>query len=79
LICRIDKMTGAQEELCLSFADALDAFRNQLWEDAAEKFHDIIKKYGKDGPSQYYLNLISHYREDPPGKSWDGLICVEKK
>jgi adenylate cyclase len=79
LICRADKMTEEQEELCLSFAEALDAFRNQLWEDAAEKFHDIINKYGKDGPSQYYLELIPHYREEPPGKSWDGLICVEKK
>ncbi len=79
LICRADKMTEEQKELCLSFAEALDAFRRQLWEDAAEKFHDIINKYGKDGPSQYYLELIAHYREEPPGKLWDGLICVEKK
>ncbi|VAX34491.1 Adenylate cyclase [hydrothermal vent metagenome] len=79
LICRADKMTEEQRELCLIFAEALDAFRNQLWEDAVEKFHDIINKYGKDGPSQYYLELISHYREYPPGKSWDGVICVEKK
>ncbi|NOY38778.1 MAG: adenylate/guanylate cyclase domain-containing protein [Nitrospirae bacterium] len=79
LICRTDKMTEAQQELCLSFAEALDAFRNQMWEDAAERFNDIIRKYGKDGPSQYYLNLIHSCRENPPGKSWDGVICVEKK
>ncbi len=79
LISRADKMTEEQKGLSLSFADALDAFRSQLWEDAAEKFRDIINRYGKDGPSQYYLKLISHYREAPPGKSWDGVICVEKK
>jgi len=79
LVSRADKMTQAQEGLCASFADALAAFRRQQWEYAAEKFNDIIKTYGEDGPSRYYLKLISHYREDPPGKAWDGVICVEKK
>ncbi len=79
LISRADKMTEEQKWLCSSFADALAAFRDQLWEDAEEKFHDIIKRFGEDGPSQYYLKLIFQYRKDPPAKSWDGVICVEKK
>ncbi|HEB75504.1 MAG TPA: adenylate/guanylate cyclase domain-containing protein [Nitrospirae bacterium] len=79
LVSRADRVTGDEQELCFRFAEALAAFRERRWDCAERMFSDIIGRYGEDGPSRYYLYLISYYRNHPPPPSWGGVICVEKK
>ncbi|MCP5364099.1 MAG: adenylate/guanylate cyclase domain-containing protein [Hyphomicrobiales bacterium] len=51
-----DSVSMAQMALCSRFARALDVFREQRWEEAAEDFSTILKDYPGDGPSRFYLN-----------------------
>lgn len=64
---------------CAIFAQALDSFRRQSWDEAEEKFKQSIETLGKDGPSLFYLKLCERYRENPPEETWDGVVHLDKK
>jgi adenylate cyclase len=78
LICLMKKAPQHRIDLCISFSEALNAFKRQSWEDASRKFNDIIIKFEQDGPSQFYLNLCELSKKEPPDKSWDGEIELVK-
>jgi adenylate cyclase len=78
LVCQKEECSEKQRNICAIFAEALDAFRRQSWDRAKEKFLTCIK-YGDDGPSRFYLGLCEHYKNNPPGGSWDGVIRMGKK
>jgi adenylate cyclase len=78
LICQKGECSEKQRNICAAFAEALDAFRRQSWDEATEKFLQSVK-YGDDGPSRFYLGLCEHYKNNPPGKSWDGVVRMAKK
>ncbi len=68
---------------CVSFSKALDTFREKRWKEAIEKFALINEKFGKDGPSSFYIGLgkglyeqygVEHFKEQ-----WDGVIRMAKK
>ncbi|MEA1868322.1 MAG: adenylate/guanylate cyclase domain-containing protein [Thermodesulfobacteriota bacterium] len=79
LICLIGESSEQQRRLCAIFNIAMNAFRRQSWEDAIKGFNESMEIHSKDGPSIFYLELCEKYRENPPGKTWDGLVCLEKK
>jgi len=68
-----------RRERCDLFDDALDRFRKQLWDEAAEIFTRIIKQSGDDGPARFYLKQCERLGQEPPGESWDGVIRMESK
>jgi adenylate cyclase len=78
LLCQKGDCSEKQQIICAVFADALDAFIRQSWNEATEKFLQSIK-CGDDGPSRFYLGLCEHYKNNPPGESWDGIIRMGKK
>jgi adenylate cyclase len=78
LVCLKGDCSEQQQTICAIFAEALDAFRRQSWDEATEKFLTSIK-YGDNGPSRFYLGLCEHYKNNPPGDSWDGVIRMGKK
>jgi adenylate cyclase len=79
LLCRLEEANGQQRGLCAEFAEALDAFRKQRWEEAIEKFEKCIAHSGGDGPSLYYKKLCEQYRNNPPGEAWDGIVRLTQK
>ncbi|OEU51551.1 MAG: hypothetical protein BA872_00130 [Desulfobacterales bacterium C00003060] len=79
LICRVEEFNEQQRELCETFTEALNAFRRQSWEEAIQGFSESMKLYEKDGPSSFYIALCEKYRENPPGKMWNGLVSLDKK
>jgi adenylate cyclase len=79
LISLADKSTEEQRDLCALFSDALGEFNRQSWNESSDKFNEIIKRFGEDGPSSYYLNLCEQYMKKPPDESWDGIIRIDKK
>jgi adenylate cyclase len=73
---------GADQKLlkgCAIFAEALNTFRSQSWDEAKEKFHQSIETLGEDGPSLFYIKICEDYRQNPPGDSWDGVVRMDKK
>jgi len=78
LLCQKGECSEKQQNICAIFAEALDAFRRQSWDEATEKFLQSVK-YGDDGPSRFYIGLCEHYKNNPPGESWEGVIRMGKK
>jgi adenylate cyclase len=78
LLCQKGDCSEKQQNICAIFAEALDAFRRRSWDEATEKFLQSIKS-GDNGPSRFYIGLCEHYKNDPPGESWDGVIRMGKK
>jgi adenylate cyclase len=72
---------GGQEvtRLCRFFAEGLEAYRKQSWEEAIARFRECVRFCQTDGPSLYYLRLCEEHSEDPPGEGWDGLVRLHEK
>jgi len=64
---------------CAIFAEALDAFKKQSWDEAKEKFSQSLEKLKEDGPSRFYMKLCEDYQQNPPGESWDEVVRMDKK
>jgi adenylate cyclase len=79
LICPEEECTLQQKELCAMFSEALDAFMRQSWREASNRFDRIIKEFGEDGPSLFYLKKCDEYMNIPPEDSWDGVIRLDNK
>ncbi|MFQ5963498.1 MAG: CHASE2 domain-containing protein [Candidatus Scalinduaceae bacterium] len=78
LMCRKEDSNHMQKSLCELFSYALDAFKRQSWEEASEKFYEIIKRFGEDSPSLFYVKLCKQYRNKSFEESWDGVVCIDK-
>ena len=79
LISRIEESSEKQRDLCTIFAQGLNAYHKQSWQEAIKAFDESIKIHKKDGPSTYYLQLCEKCKSNPPGEMWDGLIHLETK
>jgi adenylate cyclase len=79
LLGRLEECDDLKRQTCELFAEALDAFRRQSWDEAKEKFHRPIEISGEDGPSQFYRKLCENYKQNPPGESWDGMVRMDRK
>ncbi|MBW2680906.1 MAG: adenylate/guanylate cyclase domain-containing protein [Deltaproteobacteria bacterium] len=81
LMSRIEESSEQQRDLCTIFAQGLNAYHKQSWQEAIKAFDESIKIHKKDGPSTYYLQLCEKYNANanPPGEIWDGLIHLKNK
>jgi adenylate cyclase len=79
LMSRLEDSDEKKRMACAIFAQALDSFSRQSWDEAEEKFKQSIETLGKDGPSIFYLKLCERYRENPPEETWGGVVHLDKK
>jgi adenylate cyclase len=79
LLCRIEESDEKQRSACAIFAEAMDAFRGQSWDEATEKFNECIQNLEGDGPSLFYVGLCREYKDNPPEQPWGGTVHLEKK
>jgi adenylate cyclase len=79
LFCHTKDCTDSQNDLCSYFAEARELFKERLWDLALKKFTEIIEKYGKDGPTLFYLKLCEKYKNSPPEAPWDTVIRFDTK
>jgi adenylate cyclase len=79
LICHVEESTDLQKNACALFSKALDAFKRQSWQEATEIFYELIKQNQNDLSSRFYIELCIQYSKNPPGKSWEGVIIMDKK
>jgi|GEM_PF-359775 len=62
-----------------AFDEALKQFRLQHWDAAEAGFKRVTELRGKDGPSDFYLKRLPHFRAQPPGRDWIGEITMDEK
>jgi adenylate cyclase len=79
LIGYTDECDDLKRQACAAFAEAREAFKHRSWEEASQKFHQVIDRFGADGPSAFYIKLCEQYQNNPPSESWNGVIRMEKK
>jgi adenylate cyclase len=79
LLGRLEETDEKQQKACKVFADGLAAFRNQHWDEAAEKFHRAIENSETDGPARFYIELCQQYKQNPPEEPWEGAIHLDEK
>ncbi|MBX7097912.1 MAG: adenylate/guanylate cyclase domain-containing protein, partial [Myxococcaceae bacterium] len=70
---------GKEAEAIAAFEGALDAYTEQQWDTAQQKFEAALALWGEDGPSRRYLEEIEHFRTAPPGPGWDGVYTATSK
>jgi len=79
LLGRLEECDTLKKNLCTAFAQAQQAFGRQSWDEAIEKFQQIISTFGEDGPSRFYIKLSEDYKKNPPVEPWNEVIHIEKK
>ncbi len=79
LMARTENADDRQKNISEAFPGALEAFRRQAWDEAINGFNKVIGISGGDGPSHFYITLCLHYKNNPPGESWDGVVHMDKK
>ena len=60
------------------FEDSLALYRKQKWDAAAKGFATLVKDYGDD-TSKVFLGRVAEFKEEPPGKDWDGVFTRTSK
>jgi len=79
LLCCLEEADEKQRRICAAFADALHAFRERSWAEAADKFFQGACEIESDGPAHFYMKLCEHYRVNAPDDAWQGVISMEEK
>ena len=79
LICHEEEADGRQREAIRVFAEGLEAFRDQRWEEAQAIFRRVLDIFEIDGPSQYYVEACEKFKAEPPQFQWEGVVILSQK
>ena len=79
LLGGLEESGEKHKQTCELFAQGLNAFRRQAWDEAKEKFARAVEIRETDGPAHFYLKLCDEYKSRPPGETWDGVITLDEK
>jgi adenylate cyclase len=77
LVTLVEASNETQRQICRMFVEALQAFRQGFWAEAAVLFHQVLGVDPNDGPSRFYGKLCESFRAQPPEPAWDGAIEAE--
>ncbi|MDX9979209.1 MAG: adenylate/guanylate cyclase domain-containing protein [Lentisphaeria bacterium] len=66
-------------ELCVGFAQGLDAYFNRDWELALHIFGPLGDTFPDDAPTALFLKRCRNLLAHPPGDDWDGITQLETK
>jgi adenylate cyclase len=61
------------------FSKAMEAYREQNWNEAALQFGTLLASYPDDGPTQIFLQRALDFREHAPEEGWDGVHVMKSK
>lgn len=81
-VCEIvaDRSTASsrQIEICALFGEALTAFRQHAWEEAAVLFAAVLRIDPMDGPSQFYIDQCRK-NQGAPANEVTSTIVIDSK
>ena len=75
-----DKTKSSEKliEIKTLFEKGLELYRAQKWNESEKFFSECALKYN-DLPSVVFLDRISHFKNNPPPKDWDGVFKMSVK
>ena len=73
------KDADKHRDLLAQWNDAQAAFYRRAFDEAAQKYETILRKYPKDGPSQTFLKRAQEYHQEMPAPDWDGVYVAKSK
>lgn len=79
LLGRSHEVDAALHARCARFTEALTAYQEQRWQEAAAGFNAILDEEPDDGPSNFYLRECRQCLEQPPQEGWTGVVQMSKK
>ena len=59
-------------------ADALQAYREQRWDESEALWHQALALEPGDNISRLYLERIAVFRQQPPAAGWNGAVALDK-
>jgi adenylate cyclase len=74
-----DSLSPKVEAELQEYQKSLEMYRAQEWATAESEFRKLADSSGGHPLYARYLAQISHYRENPPGEDWDGVVTHETK
>jgi adenylate cyclase len=67
-------LPGEQENALRSYAAGLEAYRQQLWDEALGLFKESLALWPQDGPARTMADRCQIYQKAPPPEEWDGVF-----
>jgi adenylate cyclase len=61
------------------FQQALRMYRKQEWDRAELQLFNLLKIAPQSKLYEVYAERVAHYRNNPPGESWDGVFVFKTK
>jgi adenylate cyclase len=74
---RVFEILETRDAVHHRFAEGLEFYRAQRWDDALEVFRALAD--AGDAPSQTFVERIELFRDAPPAESWDGVFTMTTK
>ncbi|MCK7577629.1 MAG: adenylate/guanylate cyclase domain-containing protein [Chromatiales bacterium] len=68
-----------QEQMLRMYADALAAYRQRRWAEAADMFRRCMALWPEDGPSRLMSERCDLYLTTSPPEDWDGAFAHQSK
>ena len=79
LVAHKQAASSEQLWLCEIFADALQIYQLQQWQQACDGFLEILKVFPDDGPARFFLAHCQQHKLAPPAGSWRSVIQMTNK
>ena len=74
-----DQLPKEREQSLSHFAAGLEAYRQQLWEEARTLFKQSMELWPEDTASRVMAERCQIYQETPPPEEWDGVFEMKTK
>jgi len=74
-----DSLPGEMEESLNYFTAGLEAYRQQVWQEALDFFKKSLAILPEDGPSRIMAERSQIYQEASPPTDWDGVFTMTTK
>ena len=78
-ICEQAELQESEQKILVRVSDAIDAYRQQMWEQAHALFSQLHNIKPNDLLYKIYLDRIAYFRENPPNSNWDGTFTHTSK
>jgi adenylate cyclase len=78
-IGRVGEIAPEKIALREMFANGLNAYRRQDWDEAQRFFESCQQSDAEDGPSRLFASRVSLLRSTPPPGDWDGVWHFREK
>jgi adenylate cyclase len=74
-----DSLPREMEESLNYFTAGLEAYRQQVWQEALDLFKQSLSMRPEDGPSRIMAERCQIYQKAPPPTDWDGVFTMTTK